>query len=219
VSIAEFNPEDFQQTNQQKMDEQLLVKFYVKACPDQAESVKQGRPIFRDKEYIDIRIPGDRTAGAARPARAQDIARFPRHYKAFKERTSQELNEGTPLTEWPVMTKSQAEELAFFHVKTVEQLATMSDAHTSKFMGLSKLKRKAQEWLISAKDQRAATEMAQELEQRDLVIATQQKQLDDLAATVEKLAANQKKKPGRKKPTAKVAPDDSTDNGDSERDT
>jgi hypothetical protein len=218
VNIDEINPEDFQQTNQQKMDEQLLVKFYVKACPDQTETRKQGRPIFKDKEYIDIRIPGDRTAGAARPARPQDKARFPRHYAAFKERTSQELNQGTPLIEWPMMTKSQAEELAFFHVKTVEQLASMSDAHTSKFMGLSKLKRKAQEWLATAKDQRASTELHEELKSRDKTIAAQQEQMDAMMVKIDKLAANQKKSPGRKKakPATKVDPDDSTDNGDSE---
>ena len=55
--------------------------------------------------------------------------------------------DGTPLAEWPLMSRSQVEELSFHHVKTVEQLIKMSDVQASKFMGMNDLRRKAKVWL------------------------------------------------------------------------
>ena len=72
------NAEDFKQSNQASQDDTLLVRFYIKPLQDSGESAKQGRQIFVDTEYIEIRTPGSRDA-VARPAKAGDIARFPRH--------------------------------------------------------------------------------------------------------------------------------------------
>ena len=121
MAIADFNHEDFQSTQQQEQDSTLLVKFYIKAVADKTATAEQGRPIFREREYIDIRIPGSRD-GAARPATFRDQQRFPKHYQAFKQRIDQP-SEGTPLVEWGMISRSQAEELAFKNIKTVEQLA------------------------------------------------------------------------------------------------
>ena len=62
---AEFNHEDFEQTRAAEQDEKLLVKFYYKTVKDQDASEKQGRAVFKEREYVDIRIPGARGAGAA----------------------------------------------------------------------------------------------------------------------------------------------------------
>jgi hypothetical protein len=203
VQIAEFNPEDFTQSQQSSMDEQLLVKFYTKPREDKAATREEGRPIYHDVEYIDIRIPGDRSSGVARPATARDKARFPRHYAAFKNRTDYEGVEGTPLVEWPVITASQCAELAHFNVKTVEQLATLSDTHAQNFMGVNALKRKAQEWMSTAKDQKASTELHKELDKRDEQIAALQAQVAELAKAPKKAAPNKRKASPKKATPAK----------------
>ena len=192
------NPDDFNQTSQSNMDATLLVRFYSKPRENKIESAKEGRPIFHDVDYIEIRTPGSRDA-VARPASAGDIARFPKHYEAYKNRTSQEVNDGTPLAEWPGVTRSQAEELAFFNVKTVEQLAGMPDNHATGFMGIHALKRKANEWIDQAKENAKAAELKAELAKRD-------EEIRELRAAVEELRNAKpplRKKVGKKKVTRK----------------
>jgi hypothetical protein len=196
VLVADFNHEDFQQAQQQKMDEGLLVKFFVKPFHDKMASQKEGRPVYRDVEYIDIKIPGERGNGICRPAKPRDIARFPRHYEAFKRRTSQELDEGTPLTEWASIGRSQAEELAFYNVKTVEQLASVNDVDISGFMGGNMLKAKAIEWLAAAEEGKKTEELRVELAKRDDEIA-------ELKAAVKALQAKPKARVSKKKATRK----------------
>ena len=199
MPIADLNPDDFMSRNQNRMDEGLLVKFYIKPLKDDEETIKQGRPIFKEVEYVDIKIPGNRLSGAVRPATTADIERFPRHYAAFKNRVTDELVEGTLLSEWPLMSRSMVEQLAFFNVKTVEQLASMTDGNAQKFQGINGFKTKAKEWLKVAKEGKAAADLAQELEKRD-------QQIEMLTAQVNKLMEQQlpatpvvRKKRGRKK--------------------
>jgi hypothetical protein len=191
------NAADFESKNQNSMDDTLLVKFFLKAREDREETKAEGRPIFKDVEYVEIRIPGSRDA-VARPAGRGDIARFPKHYEAFKNRTEMPES-GTPLIEWPLMTRSHAEELSFFNVKTVEQLVAMSDQNASQFMGINKLKAKAKEWLEMAKEQQSSNELASELAKRD-------DEIEELKAAVRALqAAPTKKKATRKKRASKKA--------------
>lgn len=151
MQTADFNHQDFEPNAQSKLDEQLLVKFFIKQKQDKAASLEEGRPIFKDVEYIDIKVPGNRSGGACRPANFQDKQRFPRHYAAFQQRKEMPL-EGTPLGEWPLMSRSQVEELSFHNVKTVEQLIQMSDGLASQFMGMNGLKQKAKMWLEQSED-------------------------------------------------------------------
>ena len=79
-------------------DAALLVKFFMKTMPDKEATQKESRAIFKDVEYVDIRVAGNRSSNVCRPARPHDISRFPRHYEAFKQRKEVPL-EGTPLVE------------------------------------------------------------------------------------------------------------------------
>ena len=160
AGTADFDYRDFQ-TNE--ADKSLLVKFFVKPREDKTASVREGRPIFRDTEYIDIKIPGNRGSGACRPATEEDKKRFPEHYAKFKQRVTDERDEGTPLSEWAPMSRSTAEELAFFHVKTVEQLANMADVQVAKFKGLFELQAKAKAWLKNAQEDRKFFEVEKEM--------------------------------------------------------
>ena len=196
MQVADFNHEDFQQNQQQKMDEGLLVKFFVKPFHDQVKSKEEGRPVYRDVEYIDIKIPGEKGNGVCRPARPRDISRFPRHYEAFKSRTSSELSEGTPLFEWVGVSRSQAEELAFYNVKTVEHLANVNDVDIAGFMGGNMLKAKAVEWLAIAEEGKQSAELQKELAKRD-------EEISELKAAVASLQAKPKRRVTKKKAARK----------------
>jgi dsDNA-binding SOS-regulon protein len=146
MQTAEFNHEDF--SNTAEADKSLLVRFFYKNVQNKLESQQLGRPVFKEKTYIEIRVAGQRDVQACRPVTYADKQRFPRHYEAFEKRV-EPPTEGMPLIEFPAITRTQAEELSFMNVKTVEQLASMKDANLSKFMNGYKLRDQAVKWLES----------------------------------------------------------------------
>ena len=166
MQTADFDVKDFEHGQKSRMDETLLVKFFIQPLIDNSASKKEGRPIYRDREFIDIKVPGSRTGGDVHLVKPRDVARFPRHYDAFKRRI-EAPNEGTPLHEWPLVSRSQAEEMAFYNVKTVEQLAEVNDNNAGQFMGMQDLKRKASEWLERAGETAQSDELYSELKKRD----------------------------------------------------
>jgi hypothetical protein len=188
MQMADFNHNDFTRAGASEADKSLLVKFFIKARPDSEKTLSEGRPVFKDVEYIDIKIPGNRNAGACRPATEDDKKRFPAHYRAFKDRVNDAPMEGTPLTEWSLMSRSMAEELSFCHVKTVEQLATMADAQASRFMGLMPLRERAKLWLENSKKEKPMWEMDQK-------IRAQREEIEELKTAVTRLLDAQGVKP------------------------
>lgn len=134
-------------------DEFLLVKFFVHPRENGPKSVAAERPIFEDTTYIQIMQPGNKDSIVIRPATARDKDRFAEHYRKWEARRGdEEAIEGTLLEEWAGVTRSQVEELRFMNVRTVEQLANMSDTNAQNMMGLNMLRQKALDWLDSVKD-------------------------------------------------------------------
>jgi hypothetical protein len=181
VQVAEFDTDNFESRNQSAEDQKLLVKFFIKPREDREKSLEAGRPIMKDVEYIDIKIPGSRNTGICRPASPKDKARFHAHYEAFKGRM-EKPSEGTPLIEWPLITRSMCENLAFINIKTVENLAGVADAHINNIMGGLNLKKKAADWLEVAADEAPMLKLKSELAERDERITKMEKQLEQLLA-------------------------------------
>lgn len=184
MQTADFDYNDFASNQQSEADKKLLVKFYTKTVPDNDASAAEGRPMFKDKEYVDIRVPGARD-GVGRPATPRDKQRFPQHYLAYKNRMEAPL-EGTPLSEYPAISRSLADQLSFQNIKTVEQLADLNDSLMHTIPGAQNFKQKAKDWLESTKDDGVLSRMRDELSQRDLKI---QEQGDQLAGLLKRLDA------------------------------
>ena len=182
---AEFNHEDFDPRNQDKADETLLVKFYYKSIPDKTATAEEGRPMFKEVEMIDIKVPGQRD-GVARPATQRDKNRFPRHYAAFKNRM-EAPSDGTPLTEWPAISRSFADQLSFVNVKTVEQLADLNDSNMHNIPGIQNFKQKAKDWLEYTKDEAIVGKLRDEINERDAKIEELTGNLEALLDRVEQL--------------------------------
>ena len=185
--------DDFGATNQamgeQNGDETLLVKFFTVPQKNDALSAEKGRPIFEDVEFVSIMAPGSRN-NVERPARSTDKSRFPRHYEAFRLRGEQVTEQGTILTEWPGITRGQVEELRFFNVLTVEQLAGVADSKISNFMGLHSLKLKAQAYLEASKENAAV----EALESANNQIKALKARLDALESGTERPKAKKRRK-------------------------
>ena len=98
-------------------DSKLWIRFFVDAEQDLEGSETSGRPIFNEKEFIEIRIPGDKDEIRVRPVRFADTQQYPRQYAAFKAGLEQPVT-GTPLDKLPFITKAQAAEMAGVGIKT-----------------------------------------------------------------------------------------------------
>ena len=184
---AEYDHTLFEQGNN-KGDASLLVKFFTKTVPDTDASKKEARAIFKDVEYVDIRVAGSRSSHVCRPARHNDIQRFPKHYEAFKQRKEMPI-EGTPLVEWPQISRSQAEELAFLNVKTVEQLSVMADNLAAQRMGGYDLKARAIKWLELADAVKDPLETVEKLEAAEKRADAAEERANVLEASLQQLEA------------------------------
>jgi len=168
-------------------DAALWVKFYSEPVHMAAKSEKEGRPIYEDRDFIEIITPGDSTSVIRRQARDDDKQRFARVWERYK--AGQELSpEGTPIEAWPAITRAQVEELKYMKCFTVEQLAATSDAQCQRLgMAMMGLRTKAKAFLESARDTAAAQRYATENEQL-------RREMEDLRAEFAKLSSDRKGK-------------------------
>lgn len=166
-------------------DQFLLVRFFMHPRHSPSRSLEEGRPIYEELPYIEIMSPGNKDNIACRPATQMDKARFPEHWRKFQAREDQNTVEGSLLEEWPLITRSQVEELKFFNVRTVEQLANLSDAHAQNIMGINMLKDKAKKYLEAAKEKATTAALAEAREQIEALKAQMEQVLSAKAEQVD----------------------------------
>jgi hypothetical protein len=169
-------------------DDLLWVRFFVKSMQDNFQTTAQGRPIFRDETWIEIRTPGNALNIVERPVYADDKFRFPRHWAHF-ERThgSDGQQVGTPLSQWPLLRPSQVQEMRALNFFTVEQVAMASDEQLQR-LGMGPgiaplaLRERAKLYLENAKDAALSQKQAEEIKKRDEQIAQLLKDVAELKA-------------------------------------
>ena len=126
-----------------------IPQFFTEAVKLEWKSRQEGRPIFEDREFVRIIIPGDRRSMAVEPVGEAHRSRWSREYQAFQAGREAPV-EGTPLSEWPVslMSPARVQELAYFNLRTVEQMAAVNDAQLQNLgMGARELRERARTWL------------------------------------------------------------------------
>lgn len=170
----------------------LFVQFRTGARKNTVRTQLEGRPIFDDVPFITIAIPGDKTLvidneawidESETPIPAAHNIRFPRQWMAYKAGANQDAVSGTPLSQWPGSTPSFIEEMAAQKVRTVEQLANMSDANCQKFMGGISIRQKAKDFVARAADSAVVDRMRAELTERDERLAALEKLVKEMDAS------------------------------------
>ena len=112
----------------QGADSRLAVQFYKKSMKQEDASNEAGRPIFKEFDFVRIMIPGDNLTEIDTYAQESHKQRFPRQWAHYQNQTAgHEDIVGTPLDQWPQVTRSQAEELRGLKFYTVEAIADCSD--------------------------------------------------------------------------------------------
>ena len=112
----------------QGADARLAVQFYKKSLKQDIASDEAGRPIFKEFDFVRIMIPGDNLTEIDTYAQESHKQRFPRQWAHYQNQVANHEDiVGTPLEQWPQITRSQAEELRGLKFHTVESIADCSD--------------------------------------------------------------------------------------------
>lgn len=165
----------------------VSVGFCLHPVQNEQKTAEAGRPIYEDREFIRIVVPGDRNSIVFQPATEDHRRRFPRAYEAFKSR-SQVAQEGTPLQHWPMINRAMCMTLKAAHIATVEALAQVSDANLQQLgMGMRELRDQARAYVSQAKDSATLHKLAAENQQLREQLAEQQRQITAMAQQLREL--------------------------------
>lgn len=158
------------------LDRQLAVKFYKKSVYQKFLSEKENKQIYKDVDYISIRVPGDNYSDLHRPVKEEDKERFDVQWNNYQKRQENVAN-GTPIDMLPGISPAEADNYRAKGFETIEQLAGMNDTKISKFgFNARSLVKKAQKFLKGDK-------LSDELQAE---VAELKKQLEELKQSKEK---------------------------------
>ena len=125
-------------SDENNADSRLQVRFYKKPVHQEQESIDAGRPIYKEFDFVHICVAGDTLTEIDTYALQQHRQRFPIQWANYMNRVGANDEEvvGTPVAEWPLVSKSQAEELRAIKFFTVEAIANASDQQLQR-MGMA----------------------------------------------------------------------------------
>jgi hypothetical protein len=187
----------------QGADARLAVQFYKKSMKQEDASNEAGRPIFKEFDFVRIMIPGDNLTEIDTYAQESHKQRFPRQWAHYQNQVAgHEDIVGTPLDQWPQVTRSQAEELRGLKFYTVESIADCSDQQLQRIgmvagMSPHNFRLKAKAFLNLANDSAEVAQRESELQalreenakiksETEAKLAAMQEQVSALLATVAK---------------------------------
>jgi len=197
-------------SDDQNADSRLAVTFYKRSVKQEDESIAAGRPIFKEFDFVRICVPGDNLTEIDTYAQESHKARFPRQWAHYQNQVgSQELIVGTPIEQWPLISRSQAEELKGIKFRTVEDVANCSDLQLQRIgmiAGMSPhgFRDKAKQFLNLATESAEVAQKEAEMQalreenakikaETDAKLAQMQEQMSALLAAVAEKTPKQRK--------------------------
>lgn len=167
-------------------------RFYIEPVKDELASARSGRPIFKDREMVEILMPG--VAAYTVPVMAvndEHRQRWPREYEGF--RAGLEISpDGTPLEEWPRLTRGQVLELKALQFRTVEDVAAMTDTAMQRVgMGGHQLRQAAAAFLDDAVAGALTAELQSKIDMVESENAALKQQVSELDRMMREMHAHQ----------------------------
>ena len=125
-------------SDEQGADARLQVRFYKRPVQQEHETQEAGRPIFKEFDFVHICVAGDTLTEIDTYVLNSHKQRFPQQWANYQNRVGANDDQviGTPVAEWPLVSKSQAEELRAMKFHTVESIAGASDQQLQR-MGMA----------------------------------------------------------------------------------
>lgn len=166
--------------------DKTIPRFYIEDIPDELASQREGRPIYRSEERVELLIPGNMLNIKVDIVADYHRQRWPEAYAKFRQ--GQEIAiEGTPLEQWPILKRAQVLELKALNLLTVEHVRDMSDTVCQRFMGGMRLRTLAKAYLDDAEAGALLAEKTAEAERRAAENAEQKAQIEELKSLVNRL--------------------------------
>jgi len=179
-----------------------IVRFSRRARFDRVLTDRNGRSSYIDEDVVNIANPGGGVALEKpvdqwfkeiehKPEYAAWIHGYRQMYRDWKESHDPAKVDGTHISNWPLLSPGQVENLLAADVKTIEQVASMSDEIAIGIDGGAYIRSKARYWINAAADIGAVTAEVASLradnETLRAAIAHKDQQLDELKAEVKRL--------------------------------
>ena len=186
-------------SDENNADSRLQVRFYKRPVQQEAETLAEGRPIYKEFDFVHICVAGDTLTEIDTYALASHRTRFPIQWANYQNRLGADDQEvvGTPVSEWPLVSKSQAEELRAMKFYTVESIANASDQQLQR-MGMAAgmspyaFRDKAKSFLNLAANSAQTDQRAQEINELKEELAKKSAENDKIKAETDaKLALMQ----------------------------
>lgn len=164
-------------------------RFFMDSVQDFIASEREGRPIYKEEERVEIIFPGNQHTKPVFKVTQEHADRWPEEYKAFRSGQEIAIN-GTPIEQWPILRRAQVLEMKALGFRTVEELAAMPDGAVQRIgMGGSRLRELAQGYLDDAKAQAALSQSTAENEKFKQLIAEQNEKIANQAQLLERISA------------------------------
>lgn len=107
------------------------VKFHKHPVLQGKASQDAGRPIYKDEDYIEIQIPGQKNQIVNRKVKEKDKVDYPQEWANYEKGNDAALV-GTPIDHLPGITPSKVNELRLLGVHTIEAMADLSESGIQK---------------------------------------------------------------------------------------
>lgn len=134
---------------------------------------ENGQPVFKTHEIVELHTPGDRKNNVhyvLKESYKRQLLQEKGVYEQYlKWRESKKINsaliDGTPIEQWPQISREQAELLKYNKVFTIQQLAALSDQAVANLgSGMLDLRILAQKWTNELATRGSSTMLAAELD-------------------------------------------------------
>jgi hypothetical protein len=155
--------------------------FSVEPVLDQAASDREGRQIWKDEERVTIYMPGNNLNIPCFKVTDEFKERWPKEYAAFKAGI-EPPEDGIPIEQWPILNKSMVRELRYLNIRTVEDLAGMSDATLQRVgIGGNRLRDLAKAYLDDSLKHALEVKLSKQNESQAIELAALKNQVEELS--------------------------------------
>lgn len=159
-------------------------RFYMQAIENKAQSAVEGRPIFDEREMVEVIVPGDKLTRYVGFVTDAERDRWPEIYAAFK-RGEARAAMGTPLEHWPIVTTGRVAELKALNILSVEELANVPDSSLPRLgFNARELREQARTYIATAKGGADQAKMAADNARLSDTVAKLQEQMARLLNNV-----------------------------------
>lgn len=165
-----------------------IAKFYVHTVQDVARTAATGAYRGRPVDMVRIIIPGDKHNIVERRVKESDKEKYAREYEAFRKMEDYQPD-GTLLQNWPLLSRSQVEDLKYSNIFTVEQLSEVPDNMLSSLgLGGRLLRKHAKAFLETAATGAVSSKLVSENAHLQSTVDQLTKQISDLTSKFEAMA-------------------------------